>query len=186
MGRLIDDLLALGRVSRQEMKLAVTGLGPLVEEVIRSLKSETKNRNIQWNVGQLPFAECDPGLIKVVFVNLLSNAVKYSGPRDPAIIEVGHTTQNGERVIYVRDNGVGFNEKYASKLFGIFQRLHRQEDFEGTGVGLATVQRILNRHHGRIWAKSEVEKGSTFYFTTGGSDKDEDTLQHVLTAKGES
>jgi light-regulated signal transduction histidine kinase (bacteriophytochrome) len=109
----------------------------------------------------------------IVFTNLLSNAVKYSRPRKPAIIEIGHLMIDGERVIFVRDNGVGFNQKYASKLFGIFQRLHRKEDFDGTGVGLATVQRILHRHGGRIWAEAEVEKGATFYFTTGDAEATE-------------
>ena len=105
------------------------------------------------------------GLIKLVFYNLLSNAVKYTRPRDPAIVEIGQTTLGGERVLYVRDNGVGFNMKYAHKLFGVFERLHRQEDFEGTGVGLATVQRIIHKHGGRIWAEGGIDMGATFFFT---------------------
>ena len=167
MGRLITDLLDLAHVGRQELRLQLTGLASLVQEVLGDLSSETEGRNIQWRIGGLPFVECDPGLAKQVFYNLVSNAVKYSRPRDPAIIEIGHTVTNGEKVIFVRDNGVGFNMKYAAKLFGVFQRLHRREDFEGTGVGLATVQRIVQKHGGHIWAEAAIDKGATFCFTLG-------------------
>ena len=165
MGQLIDDLLALARIGRQELSIGVTGLGSLVEEVRRDLEQDTEGREILWKIGELPFMDCDPGLMKQVFSNLLSNAVKYTRPRKPAIIEVGQKTEDGQSVIFVRDNGVGFNMKYADKLFGVFQRLHRREDFEGTGVGLATVQRILHKHGGRIWVEAEVNKGATFFFT---------------------
>jgi light-regulated signal transduction histidine kinase (bacteriophytochrome) len=111
--------------------------------------------------------------MKQVFFNLLANAVKYTRPRKPAVIEVGHTTLDGQPVILVKDNGVGFKIKYASKLFGVFQRLHRREDFEGTGVGLATVQRIIQKHGGRIWAEGELDKGAAFYFTLAASRKKE-------------
>ena len=111
--------------------------------------------------------DCDAGLIKQVFINLLSNAAKYTRPRESARIEVGQKTVDGATAIYVRDNGVGFNMKYANKLFGVFQRLHRPEEFEGTGVGLATVARIIRKHGGNIWAEAELEKGATFYFTLG-------------------
>jgi PAS domain S-box-containing protein len=167
MGRMVDDLLALARVGRQEPRLQVTGLGSLVQEVLKDLSRETTSREIRWQIGELPFVDCDPGLMKQVFSNLLSNAVKYTRPRKPAIIEVGRTTAQDEDVIFVRDNGVGFSMKYADKLFGVFQRLHRREDFEGTGVGLATVHRIIHKHGGRIWASAELDKGATFYFTYG-------------------
>src|SRR5713226_888832 len=165
MGRLINDLLALAHVGRQELRLQVTGLNSLAQEVLRDLKPETEGRNIRWQLGDLPFVECDAGMMKQVFYNLLSNAAKYTGPRNPAIIEIGYMPVEGAPVIFVRDNGVGFNMKYADKLFGVFQRLHRREDFEGTGVGLATVQRIIHKHGGRIWAEAELDKGATFFFS---------------------
>jgi signal transduction histidine kinase len=165
MGRLIDDLLSLARVGRQEPRLQMTGLSSLVQEVLRDLKNETEGRDIHWQVGDLPFVDCDPGLMKQVFYNLLSNAAKYSRPRKPAVIDIGQMPVEGRMVNFVRDNGVGFNMKYAHKLFGVFQRLHRREDFEGTGVGLATVQRIIHKHGGRIWAEAEIDKGATFFFS---------------------
>jgi PAS domain S-box-containing protein len=169
MGRLVDDLLNLARVGRQEINRQVTGLGPLAEQAASELKAETAQRTIDWKLGPLPFVECDPLLMKQVFANLLSNAVKFTRPRERASIEVGSVSGNGQPTIFVRDNGVGFSMKYADKLFGVFQRLHRVEDFEGTGVGLATVQRIIHKHGGRIWAEAALDKGATFYFTLGGS-----------------
>lgn len=169
MGALIDDLLNLARVGRSQLSMQVTGFESLVKEVLADLKRADPQRAIEWNVQTLPFAECDPALMKQVFVNLLSNAVKFTRPRNPAIIEVGSTRQGDVPVIFVRDNGVGFSMKYAGKLFGVFQRLHRSEDFEGTGVGLATVQRIIHKHGGRVWAEAELDKGATFYFTLGNS-----------------
>lgn len=168
MGQLVDDLLNLARIGRRELALQVTGLGSLVEEVKRDLTPEVIERQIEWRVASLPFVECDPALMKQVFVNLLSNALKYTRPRERATIEVGTADSNGERAVFVRDNGVGFSMKYADKLFGVFQRLHRPEDFEGTGVGLATVQRIVHKHGGRVWAEAELDRGATFYFTLGG------------------
>ena len=165
MGRLVDDLLNLGRVGRQALNVQITGLGSVVQEVVRELKAENGNRSIEWKIQPLPFVECDPGLIKQVLSNLLSNAVKFSQPRQHAVIEVGFIEPGP--VIFVRDNGVGFSMKYADKLFGIFQRLHRPEDFEGTGVGLATVQHIIHKHGGSIWAEAELDKGATFYFSLG-------------------
>jgi light-regulated signal transduction histidine kinase (bacteriophytochrome) len=173
MGLLVDDLLNLGRVGRHELRLQVTGLNSVVSEAVAELKSECEGRQVEWKVGSLPFVECDPALMKQVFQNLLSNAVKFTRPRSQALIEVGEEDQEGTPVVFVRDNGVGFNLKYADKLFGVFQRLHRPEDFEGTGVGLATVQRIVQKHGGRIWAEAELDKGATFYFTLGGSEKGE-------------
>jgi len=145
----------------------LAALNSLVNEVLADLKAETQGREVEWKIGTLPFAECDPALMKQVFANSLSNAVKFTRPRPQAVIEVGAKTQDGQTVVFVPDNGVGFSMKYADKPFGVFQRLHRSEDFEGTGVGLATVQRIVHRHSGRIWAEAELDRGSTFYFTLG-------------------
>jgi len=170
MSRLVNDLLNLAHVGRQEMKKQMTPLTPLVEEVIAEIKGETEGRQIEWRVAELPTVEGDPGLLKQVFANLLSNAAKYTRPRQKAIIEIGLRRMNDESAIFVRDNGVGFNMKYADKLFGVFQRLHRAEEFEGTGVGLAIVERVIKRHGGHIWAESEVDKGATFYFTLEGLD----------------
>jgi light-regulated signal transduction histidine kinase (bacteriophytochrome) len=169
MGRLIDGLLNVARVGRKPLSMQVTGLNSLVKEVTALLNCENADRSIEWKVETLPFVECDPVLMKQVFANLLSNAVKFTRPRKPAVIEVGVTCQDGARAFFVRDNGVGFNMKYAHKLFGVFQRLHRSEDFEGTGVGLATVERIIHKHGGRVWAEAELDKGATFYFTIGSS-----------------
>jgi light-regulated signal transduction histidine kinase (bacteriophytochrome) len=129
------------------------------------LKPEWEGREVEWKIGSLPRLECDELLIQLVFQNLLSNALKYSRPRHPAVVEVGATEIGGETVIFVRDNGVGFNMTYYDKIFGIFQRLHRSEEFEGTGVGLATAQRIIKKHGGRIWAEAQLYQGATFYFT---------------------
>ncbi|HWP85499.1 MAG TPA: ATP-binding protein [Terriglobia bacterium] len=171
MGELVDDLLSLSRVGRQELRRQVTGLNSLVEEVRGELRELAEQRGVrrevEWRIGQLPFADCDPHLMKQVFANLLSNAVKYTRPRPRAVIEIGCRQQEGETVFFVRDNGVGFSMKYADKLFGVFQRLHRPEDFEGTGVGLATVQRIIHKHGGRVWAEAELDRGACFYFTLG-------------------
>ena len=173
MGLLVDDLLNLGRIGRHEVRLQVTGLNSIVNETLADLKAECEGRELQWKIGTLPFVECDPALMKQVFQNLLSNAVKFTRPRSQAVIEVGQSDQGGKAVVFVRDNGVGFNMKYSDKLFGVFQRLHRVEDFEGTGVGLATVQRIIQKHGGRIWAEAELDKGATFFFTLGTSEKTE-------------
>jgi len=171
MGQLVDDLLNLSRVGRKELSLQTTGLNSLVEEVLSDLQPEVEKRQIEWKIGKLPFVDADPALLKQVFVNLLSNAVKYTRTREHAVIEVGSLNSNGTPGVFVRDNGVGFNMKYAQKLFGIFQRLHRQEDFEGTGIGLATVQRIIHKHGGRVWAEAELDKGAAFYFTLGTGEK---------------
>jgi len=167
MARMIDDLLNLARLDRRSMSLQMTSLNLLVENVMHDLESETADRKIDWRVGSLPSINCDPGLIQQVFANLLSNAVKYSRRREPAVIEVDQSTIDGQLVLFVRDNGAGFNPKYSDKLFGTFQRLHSDEEFEGTGVGLATVQRIVRKHGGRVWAEAEVNKGATFYFSLG-------------------
>ncbi|MGH9515086.1 MAG: PAS domain-containing sensor histidine kinase [Terriglobales bacterium] len=163
MGTLVDDLLNLARIGRHELRLQVTGLDSVVKDVIADLAPDLEGRKIELKIGKLPYVDGDPALLKVVFQNLLSNAVKYTRPRANAVIEVSVDQIAGEQVVCVRDNGVGFSMKYADKLFGVFQRLHRAEDFEGTGVGLATVQRIVQKHGGRIWAEAETDKGATFY-----------------------
>ena len=165
MGRMVDDLLHLSRIERQKLALRETDLNTVVQEVLRDVEDDLAGRSIEWRVGELPVAACDPGLIKLAFTNLLSNAIKYTKHRPTAIIEVGYEAEPSPGVIYVRDNGAGFDQRYADKLFGVFQRLHRSEDFEGTGIGLATVQRIVNKHGGRIWAQGAVEKGATFFIT---------------------
>ena len=180
MGQLVDDLLNLGRIGRQEIRLQVTDLKTVVKEVIEELQPECEGRQIEWRVGQLPFAHCDPGLVKQVFQNLIANAIKFTRPRTPAVIEVGQQEADGNQIIFVRDNGVGFSMKYCDKLFGVFQRLHRAEDFEGTGVGLATVLRIIKKHSGRIWAEAALDKGATFYFTIGVSENADRNAKAVV------
>jgi len=133
--------------------------------VVAELESQNEKRKIEWRIGALPVVECDHGLMKQVLANLISNAVKYTRPREIAVIEIGETIMGRERTFFVRDNGVGFDMKNANKLFVPFQRLHRHEEFEGTGIGLATVQRIVEKHKGRVWVESKVGVGSTFFFT---------------------
>jgi light-regulated signal transduction histidine kinase (bacteriophytochrome) len=165
MSQLVDDLLNLARVGRQELKRQTVPLGDLVEQARAELKGEAEGRRIEWRVQPLPAVACDPGLMRQVFANLLSNAIKYTRPRPLAIIEIGCSEKNGAPAFFVRDNGVGFDMKYAGKLFGVFQRLHRAEDFEGTGVGLATVDRIVRKHGGSVWAEGAVGQGASFFFT---------------------
>jgi PAS domain S-box-containing protein len=181
MSQLVDDLLNLARVGRQELKRLPTSLNAIINDVKDDLDRETRGRQIKWHIEHLPMIECDAGLIKQVFTNLLSNAVKYTRPRAAAQIEIGLRKINGETAVFVRDNGVGFSMKYADKLFGVFQRLHRQEEFEGTGVGLATVERIVRKHGGRVWAEAELDKGATFYFTTAALQEANGALEPSLT-----
>lgn len=169
MGGLVNDLLDLSHIGRKQATPRLISLDALVAQVLRNVQAETTDRDIEWRVDSFPAVMCDPGLIHIVFTNLLSNAVKYTRPRKRALIEIGKMLVDGQLVIYVRDNGVGFNMKYADKLFGVFQRLHRTEEFEGAGVGLATVQRIIRKHSGRVWAESAVDGGATFFFTLGGN-----------------
>jgi light-regulated signal transduction histidine kinase (bacteriophytochrome) len=175
MGRLVDDLLNLAKLGRQGAHPRRVSLGPLVDDVIENLHAESADRSVEWKAGPLPTMVCDSGLMKIVFTNLLSNAVKYTRPREKAVIEIGQMVKDGEPVVYVRDNGVGFDMKYADKLFGVFQRLHRAEDFEGTGVGLATVHRIIRKHNGSIWAEAAPDQGATFFFTVGSGAAGETT-----------
>jgi light-regulated signal transduction histidine kinase (bacteriophytochrome) len=164
MGQLVDDLLKMGKIGRQELACRPTDLNSLVVGVLQDLQPEYEGRQIDWRIGELPSVDCDSGLIRQVFANLLSNAVKYTRPREKAVIEVGQVTMDEAPTFFIRDNGAGFDQKYVHKLFGVFQRLHSAEQFEGTGVGLATVQRIVQKHGGRIWAQAEVDKGATFFF----------------------
>jgi len=165
MGQLVDDLLNLARIGRKDMVRQRVRLDELVREAMSDLPPEVSERQIEWRIEPLAEAECDPGLVKLVLVNLLSNAVKFTKDRQPAVIEVGTRDTEKGKAFVVRDNGVGFDPKYADKLFGVFQRLHRQEDFAGTGIGLATVQRIVHRHGGEVWAESAPGQGAAFFFT---------------------
>jgi len=165
MSRLIDDLLDFSRTNRTEMRRIEVDLQELLEKIILELQPETEGRNIVWKKSPLPLVQGDPSLLRQVFSNLLVNALKYSRSRNPAEIETGCRIEPKETVIFVRDNGVGFDMRYADKLFGVFQRLHRKEEFEGTGIGLANVRRIIARHGGRTWAEGKLDNGATFYFS---------------------
>ena len=166
MGRLIDDLLSFSRMSRSEMAQTTVPLDALVREVLPEVQRDAQGREIEWSLGRLPEVKGDRAMLRIVITNLLSNAVKYTRATPHARIEVGaRPGENGEAVLFVKDNGVGFDMKYADKLFGVFQRLHRAEEFEGTGIGLATVRRIIYRHGGKTWAEGAPGQGATFYVT---------------------
>jgi len=165
MGRLIDDLLAFSRTARAELKKRRIELADLVQATIGDLLHDTQQRDVEWIIQDLPAVEADPALLRQVLSNLIGNALKYTRTRKLARIEIGSTHDEQEDIIFIRDNGVGFDMRYAHKLFGVFQRLHRAVDFEGTGVGLANVRRIIFRHGGRTWAEAELDKGATFYFS---------------------
>lgn len=172
MGRLVDDLLHLAQIGQKRAKPLRVSLDSLVAEVLTTLRAEITDRVIEWRVDPLPAVVCDRGLMKILLTNLLSNAVKYTRQREKAIIEIGQVPDAEKTVIFVRDNGAGFDMKYADKLFGVFQRLHRAEEFEGAGVGLATVLRIIRKHNGTIWAEASPDAGATFFFTLGGTNSD--------------
>jgi signal transduction histidine kinase len=163
--RMVDDLLAFSRIGRTPLHRACVDAADLVERARRNLEPETQDRTIQWEIAPLASAYGDPALLRMVFENLLSNAIKYTAKNPRARIEVGMSPKDDAVAYFVRDNGVGFDMKYADKLFGVFQRLHRAEEFEGTGIGLANVRRIILRHGGRVWASGKVAKGATFYFS---------------------
>ncbi len=167
MGSLIDDLLAFSRIARAETRQRPVSLEELVKEVLTDLQRDTEGRNIAWTMGALPETFGDRPMLRLVLVNLIANAVKFTRTRSRAEIEIGclERRQNDAVVVFVRDNGVGFDMKYAHKLFGVFQRLHQTGSFEGTGIGLATVQRIIHRHGGSVWAESVVDGGATFFFS---------------------
>jgi signal transduction histidine kinase len=166
MGHLIDDLLAFSRIGRAETQNTTVNLEQVLKEALGEIRQDTEGRNIVWRIGALPAIYGDRAMLRLALVNLLSNAVKFTRTRAQAEIEIGATERQGnEVVVFIRDNGVGFNMKYVHKLFGVFQRLHRQEAFEGTGIGLATVQRIINRHGGKVWAEGLKDQGAVFYFS---------------------
>jgi PAS domain S-box-containing protein len=166
MGELIDDLLAFSRIGRSEMKKTEVNLDDLVRETLGDFHAETKDRNIVWTIRGLPMVWADRALLRLVWVNLISNAIKFTGRCVEAKIEIGPVaSENRETVISIHDNGAGFDPKYIEKLFGVFQRLHSQDEFEGTGIGLANVHRIVRRHGGRAWAEGKPEAGATFYFS---------------------
>jgi PAS domain S-box-containing protein len=169
MGLLIDDLLAFSHLSRQPLNRQLVRPADLVRQCVDELRSEQQGRRVEIAIGDLPACQADPALLKQVWMNLMSNALKYTRKQEVAVIEVGSREQAGVCVYFVKDNGVGFDMQYADKLFGVFQRLHRPEDYEGTGVGLAIVQRVIHRHGGRVWAEAAVNKGVTFYFTFEGA-----------------
>jgi len=184
MGNLIDDLLAFSRLGRQDLNKKLVRIDEIVKTAIEDLRADREGRQVEFILGSLPACETDPALLRQVFVNLLSNALKFTRLREKARIEIGTLTAEERRqladtrpngcpidlnpnipIFYVRDNGVGFDMRYADKLFGVFQRLHKKSQFEGTGVGLATVQRIIQRQGGHVWADAQINKGATFYFT---------------------
>jgi light-regulated signal transduction histidine kinase (bacteriophytochrome) len=168
MGALVDDLLTFSRLGRQPLQKRKTDMTRVVHAVLGDFDPERQNRQVEVRIGDLPPCDGDAALLKQVWVNLVSNAFKYTRKRAHATIDIGSVPHAGEMAYYVRDNGTGFDMAYAGKLFRVFQRLHRMEDYEGTGVGLAIVQRIVQRHGGRVWAEAETNRGATFYFTVKG------------------
>jgi len=162
-GTLVDNLLRFSHMGRTALKPRPVDVTALIEDIRNRLPVDPPERRIEWALGDLPHVTADPVLIRLVFENLLDNAVKYTRPRDKARIEVGSARKDGETIFFVRDNGVGFDMKYIDKLFGVFQRLHRIEEFEGTGIGLANVRRIVERHGGRAWAEGALDQGATFF-----------------------
>jgi signal transduction histidine kinase len=171
MGRLIDDLLAFSRLSRKDMNVTEFSMEIMMRDVWNEIVESNSDREVEFLIADTPPALGDPSLIRQVFVNLFSNAVKFTKGRKPAVIEAGSCGEGNDVAYYVKDNGVGFDMQYHEKLFGVFERLHNEEEYEGTGVGLAIVQRIISRHGGRIWAESTLNGGATFFFTLPGRGK---------------
>ena len=161
----MDNLLEFSRLGRESVSLSIVDVEKLAREVFEELKQTFSDRAIQLKIGSLPPVSANPPMLRQVFVNLISNAVKFTRPVETAVIEIGSKAEGGKNIYYVRDNGVGFDPQYMGKLFGVFQRLHGAQEFEGTGVGLAIAQRIIQKHGGRIWAESTPGGGATFYFS---------------------
>ena len=171
MGRLIDDLLAFSRTGKLELIKTNVDSAKVVMQVIDEVAPNGQKEKIDWIIHPLPPVKADLNTLNQVWVNLISNAVKYSGKADKPKIEIGAVKKNGNINFFVKDNGVGFDEKYKEKLFNVFQRLHSNEEFEGTGIGLAIVDKIISRHGGKVWAEGEVDKGATFYFSLPANNK---------------
>jgi light-regulated signal transduction histidine kinase (bacteriophytochrome) len=165
MGMLIDDLLSFSRMGRSAMSMQQVDLGTLTREVISELAPDAAGRIVHWRIGELPEVNGDRAMLRIALMNLISNALKFTRPRGETEIEISFRREDNEDIVSVRDNGVGFDMAYADRLFGVFQRLHCEEEFEGTGIGLANVRRIISRHGGRTWAEGEVGRGATFYFS---------------------
>jgi light-regulated signal transduction histidine kinase (bacteriophytochrome) len=165
MGRLIDDLLEFSRIGRAELHFQNVSLRSLLEQTLQAAEPDVAERPIHWTIDTLPEVRGDAAMLRQVFANLIDNAVKFARTRDPAEIVVGTLPADSEHVVFVRDNGVGFDPKYAHKLFGVFQRLHSTAEFDGTGIGLATVRRIIERHGGRTWAEGALNQGATISFS---------------------
>lgn len=165
MSQLIGDLLSLAHISQREISSELTDIGVVVGSVVANLEPDCRGRSIEWAIAPLPEVRCDPAQVRILFTNLLANAVKFTRPREHAVIEVGVTDDPEPGTFSVRDNGVGFDMRYADKLFGVFQRLHPDREFPGTGIGLATVRRVVRRHRGTTWASAAPDKGATFFFT---------------------
>jgi len=183
MGTLIDDLLAFSRLSRQALSKQPINPGGLARQIFEELRGDQDGRKLDIVIEEMPQFQGDPALFKQVYVNLLANALKFTRKREPGRIAIGCQNIDGEDVYFVKDNGVGFDMRYANKLFGVFQRLHDAKEYEGTGVGLAIVQRVITRHGGRLWADAEIEKGASFYFTVGDAqqvEQDDTTGQNSV------
>lgn len=165
MGRLIDDLLTFAQLGRTAVNVRTTRMRDIAQQAIDEQVLLYPDVHARFTIGDMPPCSCDPSLIRIVFSNLISNAVKFSAKNNLPVIDIGSQNEDGKTVYFVRDNGIGFNMEYAGKLFGLFQRLHKQGEYEGTGIGLAVVQRIIGKHGGRVWFESEAGKGATFYFT---------------------
>lgn len=165
MGNLIDALLTFSRLSRGEIQRSKINSKNMVTHVIKTFSDELTGRNVEIKISDLPDVMGDEDLINQVWVNLISNAIKYTRNKEQAVIEIGGKIEKDKTIFFIKDNGAGFDMKYADKLFGVFQRLHKARDFEGVGIGLANVNRIIVRHGGKCWAESEVDKGATFFFT---------------------
>jgi PAS domain S-box-containing protein len=184
MTTLVDDLVNLSRIGRQDVLRREVNLTPLVEDIVGQFRSASDSRNIDWQIEELPVVDGDPGLLKIALTNLLSNAVKFTRPRDQATIRIRPVDSDGQVGVAVEDNGVGFKMAYAGKLFGMFQRLHRADEFEGNGAGLAVVQRIVHKHGGRVWAEAEPDKGATFYMTLGSGAAGQDGSKRAVGPRG--